>query len=150
MSLFFILASANSKGAFLLDLANDMFRSTDEDGFSQSGSLVVAADGEVSYVGDAQGTNETGHTWWSPIGSAISGTWHVKINHLTGVNRLSAGDAEDVWHALSSDRTFTVSRASVGGPDIDTSTYDLAFSDDAGSTVHANVTVTIELEENSP
>ena len=147
-----MLASGHAKGIFSLFMDDNLYNATDQDGFAQSGSLNIHANGTITWEGDNNGIDAPvgdGHRWF--LGT-ILGNWHVKINHLTppAGNVLTAGSQEDVWRPLSSDVGFTFTRASVGGPDTATSTYDLAFSNDGGATVHANETITIELRELGP
>lgn len=143
-----ILMRGGQVGQFLLDLGDNSYTAIDTNGSNQSGTLNIRATGGIDFTGDALGNSESGQTWFD---GPINGTWYCKINHLTGTNVLTGGSAEDAWVTCSIiDRSYTWSRASVGGPDTDVSTYDLAFSDDAGSTVFANETITINLQEQSP
>jgi len=138
-----------SNGAFFLDSAGN-YTARDSDGQAQSGTYTVYANGDMDWVGDAEGTNVNTISWWTVIGNP-SGTWHVKMTYLNADGDVyTSGSGLGTWLELSTDRSWTFSRASVGGPDTHSATYTLEFSNDGGSTTYDSDVLTINLQESSP
>ena len=142
-------AAYQGTGAFLYEMADDAFLSVEDSGANLTGTLTIAADGEISYLGDFLGNNESGHTWWSPIGTVI-GTWHCRLSFVSGSNVYASGESLATWVALTSDRLYNFSKVGATGPDTATGTYSLDFSDDAGSTTHATKNITVGMENATP
>lgn len=142
---------AHSGGRFLLDLDDNLFDSTEPtNGNTTTGTLTVNTDGSIAWTGDAGGTNETGHTWWYPVGLP-KGTWHVKLSYSSGTNQYASGSGLGSWLALSAQRTWTFSKATSGSGGGSTSgVYLLEFSNDGGSTTYDSVSINdITLTEES-
>ncbi len=148
MSLFFLLPASGIKGAFDISSIDGTVQANDEDGQTVTGNIQVTIVGAVDWTGDIFGTTES-DDWWLPNGT-VSGTWHVRLSYSSGDPIYSSGSGLGTWLELSSNRTWNFSKASVGGPDTDSGDYTLAFSDDAGSTTHDSVTITINLNEQAP
>jgi hypothetical protein len=137
-----------TSGAFDISSIDGAYSSTEEDGFTTTGSLTVGSAGNVDYTGDTLGTTEN-DDWWLPNGT-VQGTWHVKLTHDSGTNQRSSGTALNTWTAVGS-FTMNFSKAHNGSPDPDSTigNYTLSFSDDGGSTTHDSVAITITLQEQS-
>jgi len=137
--------------AFLLDLGDNAFYAQDSDGFPVTGTLAVNSDGSIAWTGDTGGTSESGHTWFSPVGATDGTGWHVKLSYTSGTNQYNSGSGLATWLALTTGRTWTFRKASVGGPDQTDGVYLLEFSDDGGSTTYASVSINdISLFEQTP
>ena len=138
-------------GAFLLDLADNLFDSLEEHGSNTTGTLNVRNTGEIIYTGDYLGTNESGHTWFSPIGGTDGTGWHVKLSYTSGTNQYSSGAGLAAWLACTSHRAWTFLKSTSDGPNSTSGVYLLEFSDDAGATTYASVSINdITLTEQSP
>lgn len=79
--------------------------------------------------------------------SYISGA-SVRCAFVSGQN-LTAGDAVDTWHPLSSQRSFTITYATSGGFDQVTGNFTLELSNDGGSTIRESHTQAITVGESA-
>ena len=64
--------------------------------------------------------------------SETSNTW-VRCLYVAGTH-MTAGDAEDTWHRLDSQRTFTMTYATSGGSDQVDGTFNFELSSDSSGT----------------
>ena len=72
---------------------------------------------------------------------------HVRCAYVSGTH-MTSGDAEDTWHALSSERSFYMQYTSSGGSDIVDGTFNFELSNDGGSTtVESKDSVNISVGE---
>lgn len=133
--------------AVAIDLGNNAYQSTDEDGFSVTGAFNVLSTGAVSYTGDIFGTNETGQRVITPTGDGTG--FYIRITNTAGTNQRSGGITLNVWYELTVNRTLNFSKASSGGPDTTNGTYLLEVGTD-GATADASQSFTVALTELSP
>ena len=132
-----------------IDLANNAYSSTDEDGFSVTGALNFLSTGAVTYTGDIFGSNESGQFVIDPTGTGNGTGFYIRITHTAGTNQRSGGITLNVWYELTTTRTLNFSKASAGGPDTSNGTYLLEVGTD-GSTADASQSFTVALTEQSP
>lgn len=131
-------------------MGDDSYTSSDNDGFTVTGTLTVLADGSIAYTGDTLGTSESGQSWLDFVATGNGDPFHVRIVFVSGTDTYFTGDALNTWHAMTSNRTFQFRKLSAGGPDVDIGTYRIDVSDDGGSTTLDSNTFGITMSEASP
>ena len=144
-----VAKAGESVGVFDISSIDGVYRCEDDDGFTQSGDLLVNDSGTVFWDGDSVGGIDESDRWWT-TGETPTGTWHVRLTFDSGTNTYSSGAATGSWIAVSTAPNWFFSVSSSGGPNLTEGNWTLAWSDDAGSTTHDSVAINIEHFERSP
>lgn len=147
--LFARIAAGGYKGAFDISSIDGVYRCEDDNGQTQSGDLLVNDSGTVFWDGDPVGGIDENDRWWT-TGFTPTGTWHVKLDYVSGTNTYSSGAATGSWIAISTAPNWFFSVSSSGGPNLTEGDWNLKFSDDGGSTTYDSVNINIEHFERSP
>ena len=146
LPIFMIATAVGGKGSFQFNADPDAFAaSVNVNGQTVDGQFDIYADGRIEWTGDAGGTNES-DWWWFPTGTGNpSGTWHVRLQYVSGTNQSKSlgSDAINTWHDLSAaTRTFKFEKTTSGsGGGSTDGVYTLEFSNDGGSTTYDTLDV---------
>lgn len=149
MNLFNIIGAFGNTAIPAISIGDTSYESIDADGQTLTGTLTISQSGAITYTGDSLGSNENG-TWYLPANRLVADNWSVMLSYVSGTNQWTSGTALATWTAITSSRTFTVSKVSNGGPDFTNGVYTLAFSKDGGSTTYMSQNIDITLTEESP
>lgn len=154
-----LIAAAFQAGSGFLAAPSTHNRSADvfNNGEQVDGDYWVRSNGGLDWIGDVGGTSVE-DSWWTPEG-AVEGDWWVRINYVgTGgdVNQIDPLSTSDLatWYKIagsgSASRKFDFRKTTSGSSGGSTTgTYDVLFSQDAGSSTYHTLTLTITLTEPS-
>lgn len=108
-------------------------------------SIQFQTDGTVDVIKQVNSDDLDVETYVMP--GSFSDQLHVRCLFNSGDN-MTGGDAEDVWHALTSARSFIMTHVSAGGDDQISGNFDFSISRDGGSTILEEQTgVTVNVGE---